>query len=250
MRLNIGFLGASEGYVVTNGLHLTASCTINETAWKLLGVKNPLGSMLDHYVIVGVISDFPTEGPDQSTKPVMIVGRRGATYLSMRLNREPAAARKLLQKYDLGEIIELQSAEDDYNRSFRNIKSLYSQVTIFTVVSILVSCIGLFAIAIHSAEKRAKEVSVRKVLGAGIGRIAILMIWQFVRLVMVSIVIATFLAFLATSIVMRPISFRTEFSWWIPVIGAVAALIIAIVTTGFQSMKTALANPAEQLRSE
>jgi ABC-type antimicrobial peptide transport system permease subunit len=270
MNLDFILIGATESYVAANGIRLlngrdidvpdfpadTTSCLINETALKVLGLKEPLGSMLNHHFIVGVVSDFFTQGPDQSIKPVIIVGRRNPSYLSIRLSGQGSIAQKkilakeTIMKYDRASFIELQSVEDEYMENFRNSKSLSRLIALFTIITIIISCLGLLGISINSAEKRAKEMSIRKVLGAGIGGIVSLMTREYVRLVVLSIISATPLAFVVTKLMLRSVSYRTEFSWWIPVVAGGAALIIAVITTGFQSLKTALISPVENLRRE
>jgi ABC-type antimicrobial peptide transport system permease subunit len=159
-------------------------------------------------------------------------------------------ATAVFKKYALFGGTELRYAPADYAINFRNAKSLSRSIGLFTIIALSISCIGLFGISINAAEKRTKEMSIRKVLGAGAKTIALLLTKEFIKLVAVSIVIATPIALFLMEQLLRPISYRTTLSWWVPAVAGAVSFVIAFLTVGFQSVQVALTNPARHLRTE
>ena len=123
-------------------------------------------------------------------------------------------------------------------------------VGILAFLAILISCLGLFGLASYSAERRIKEIGVRKVLGASMTSIVTLLSKHFIKLVIIANAIAWPLAWFTVNRWMQDYAYRLEMSWWVFVLSGVAALAIALVTVSFLAMKAAAANPVESLRSE
>ena len=117
-------------------------------------------------------------------------------------------------------------------------------------MAILISCLGLFGLAAFSAEQRKKEIGVRKVLGASVSGVVALLSKDFLKLVGISILIATPVAWWAMNKWLQGFAYRVNISWWVFVIAGVLALLIALITVSFQSIKAAIANPVKSLRSE
>jgi putative ABC transport system permease protein len=123
-------------------------------------------------------------------------------------------------------------------------------VNSFTIISILISCLGLFGLATFAAQQRIKEIGVRKVLGASIGSIVGLLSGDFIKLVIVSIVIATPLTWYVMDKWLQDFAYRISIQWWMFVLAGALAVIIAMITVSSQAVKAAIANPVKSLKSE
>jgi len=122
--------------------------------------------------------------------------------------------------------------------------------TCFAVLAIIIGCLGLFALSAFMAEQRSKEIGVRKVLGATVGSITALLSIDFVKLVLLAIVIASPLAWWAMNKWLEDFAYKTSIEWWVFVVAGLFAVFIALSTVSFQSIKAALVNPVKSLRSE
>jgi putative ABC transport system permease protein len=136
---------------------------------------------------------------------------------------------------------------DNLYRSDRKTREL---VTYVALVAVLISCLGLFGLASFSVEQRTKEIAVRKVHGATVGRLIALVSREFIVLVALASLIAWPVAYFATDYWLQNFAYRTQVWWWVYVISGVAALLLALATVSYQSLRAALANPIESLRHE
>ncbi|HTI91436.1 MAG TPA: ABC transporter permease [Puia sp.] len=262
------------GFIQTNGLSLVAgrdidiekypgdtlSCVINETSAKLLGFKNPLGQIIrdveERWKIVGVVHDFLIGDPDQASEPLLIKGAANARYISIRLSpnrpfiQNAREAEAILKKYNPEYITDLQFADKDYATKFEQIRNTAMLVNTFTFIAIFVSCMGLLGLATLMAENRTREIGVRKVLGSGIPAIVSLLVRDFVRLILIAIVIASPLAWLFMQSFLQHFTYRTPLNAWVLAISGAAALFLALATIGFQTIRAAMANPVKSLRAE
>jgi putative ABC transport system permease protein len=123
-------------------------------------------------------------------------------------------------------------------------------VSIFTIISIFIACLGLFGLAAFTAELRTKEIGVRKVLGASVHGLVALLSRDFVRLVLLSAVLAFPIAWWAMNKWLEDFAYRIEIRWWVFALSGLIALLIALLTVSFQAIKAAMANPVKSLRSE
>jgi len=122
--------------------------------------------------------------------------------------------------------------------------------TSFAVLAIMIACLGLFALAAFMAEQRSKEIGIRKVLGATIGNITAMLSMNFVKLVFIAIVIATPIAYYAMTQWLQDFTYRVQLSWWMFALAGGAAIMIALATVSYQSIKAALMNPVKSLKAE
>jgi ABC-type antimicrobial peptide transport system permease subunit len=273
-NISFEFLTSSENFVETNGISLvrgrdidvtrfpadTASCLINETAQKVMGLEDPLGQLISedstNWKIVGVIKDFIISSPSQVVSPALIVGSKGAGFISIRLRKSGHSSQQLqkvksiLMKYNPNFLSEYQFADDDYSAKFRQPENAAILINSFTLVAVFISCMGLFGLAAYTAENKTKEIGIRKILGASVTRITVLLVKEFVKPVMIAIVIASPLAWIFMNFFLSQFSYRTGISWWILVIAGSGALFIALFTVSFQSVRAAIANPVKNLRTE
>ena len=262
------------GFVATSGLTLvagrdidverfptdTASCMLNEAGVKVTGFKDPIGQIIKseggNWKVVGVVKDFLIDGPGEAMKPMFIKGSSWANYISIRLNDHNPSAKNLqdveaiLKKYNPRFITEYQFADVDYSFKFKQARDVATLMNSFTLVAIFISCLGLFGLATYMAENRVREIGVRKVLGASVAGITSLLAKDFLKLVVIAIVIASPPAWWFMHFFLQHFDYRTGVSGWIPVAAGGAAVFIALFTVSFQSARAALANPVKSLRTE
>jgi putative ABC transport system permease protein len=127
---------------------------------------------------------------------------------------------------------------------------LRSLLWIFTSIAIFISCLGLFGLAAYTAERRKKEVGIRKVLGATTQNVALLLSKDFIKLVVISLVVASPVAWYFMNKWLQDFAYRVNISWWVFAVTAIVALTIAFATVSFQAIKAAIANPVKSLRTE
>lgn len=140
--------------------------------------------------------------------------------------------------------------DQEYMTKFKDQQRTAKLSGAFAFLTIIISCLGLFGLAAYMAGNRTKEIGVRKVLGASVGSIAALISKDFLKLVIISIIIATPIAWYAMYKWLQNYTYRIEVQWWVFIMAGLAAVMIALITVSFQSIKAAIANPVKSLRSE
>ncbi|HVU83592.1 MAG TPA: ABC transporter permease [Puia sp.] len=235
---------------------------LNETAVKTMRLKDPIGQTVKindlSYHIVGVIKDFILESPYQPVAPMLIGGPDpyGFYILNVKLNpAHPVAddlkkAEQIYKKYNPAYPFEYYFVDEDYAAKFANEKRTASLAALFAGLTIFISCLGLFGLATYTAENRTREIGVRKVLGASVAGITALLSRDFLKLVMLSILIASPVAWWAMSNWLKSYPYRISIEWWVFALAGFSAILIALLTISFQSVKAALANPVKSLRTE
>ena len=240
---------------------------INKTAIAYMGIKDPVGKFLRDSdeedpepprQIIGVVEDVITQSPYSPVKQALYVfdAYDNASYYNVRLNPDRSVADNLKRiestfkthfpnlpfRYDF--------VDEQYARKFAAEERVASLARVFTILAILISCLGLFGLASFVAEQRTKEIGVRKVLGASVNNLWFLLSKDFVKLVVISLFIASPLAYYIMSQWIQKFAYRTDISWWIFAAAGLSALIITLITVSFQSIKAALSNPTKSLRTE
>ena len=149
-----------------------------------------------------------------------------------------------------GNPFEYYFLDDYFNRQYSNDQKFGQLFTTFASLAILISCLGLFGLSSYTASQRIKEIGIRKVLGASVTNITAMLSIDFLRLVLLSIGIATPLTWLIMYGWLQSYAYRSPIQWWIFVVAGLIALFIALLTVSFQAIKSALTNPVKSLRSE
>jgi len=264
-----------EGIVKTAGLKLvqgrdmnlteyptdSLACILNESAVKAMNFKNPLGQIVGDdgidWHVIGVVKDFVLESPFKLIKPMVIEG--GKSYfnvINIKLHAGNSNAQninsleKIFKKYNPQYPFEYHFVDEDYARKFNDTQRTATLTGLFAGLTIFISCLGLFALAAYMAERRIKEIGIRKVLGASVFGITSLLSKEFLSLVVISFAIASPVAWYAMQIWLQGYSYRINIEWWMFMAAAVLSLIIALLTVSFQAIKAALANPVKSLRTE
>jgi putative ABC transport system permease protein len=140
--------------------------------------------------------------------------------------------------------------DDLFNKLYSSEQKTADILNIFSVLIILVACLGLFGLVTYTAEQRTKEIGIRKVLGASVSQVTQMLSKEFLKLVLIASVIAFPVAWWAMNKWLQSFAYRTNISWWIFVVAGIVVLAIALITVSFQAIKAALANPVKSLRSE
>jgi putative ABC transport system permease protein len=237
----------------------TNSVVFNEAAIKRLRLKDPVGQIITHFGkqfhIVGVVKDALMDSPFASADPTIFHygGGNNLIYrLSANANPHEAVEKisKIFIRYNPAYPFTYRFVDDDYNQKF-NLELLVGKLAgIFAILAILISCLGLFGLAAYVAEQRTKEIGVRKVLGATVTQVWVLLSKDFVVLVVISCIIASPIALYFLQNWLQKYEYRITIGPGVFVISAIAAIVITLLTISFQAIKAALANPVKSLRSE
>jgi ABC-type antimicrobial peptide transport system permease subunit len=235
---------------------------INESAVKLMGFKDPIGQIIKDdsrdWKVVGVFKDFVLKSPYRNIEPMVIEGA-GAWFnncIHIRLNPAKSteanllAAEKIFKKYNPDYPFEYKFIDEQYAAKFKAEQRAGTLAGLFAGLTIFISCLGLFGLAAYMAENRIKEIGVRKVLGATVSDIATLLSKDFLKLVGVSFVIASPLAYWAVHTWLKEYPYRTNIPITAFLLAGLLSMLIAVITVSSQAIKAALANPVKSLRSE
>ena len=234
---------------------------LNESAVKYMGLRNPIGQKVkwvnEDYTIIGVIKDIVTNSPFEPVKQTVFkLNYDWVNFITIRLNPQasPHAALEkmepIFRKYNPGAPFNYRFASDEYTQKFGDEERIGKLASVFASLAILISCLGLFGLASFIAEQRTKEIGVRKVLGASVTNVWVLLSKDFVVLVLIAFIIAMPIASYILNNWLQHYTYRTELSWWIFAASGAGALAVTLLTVSFQSIKAALMNPVKSLRSD
>ncbi|RKR85728.1 FtsX-like permease family protein [Mucilaginibacter gracilis] len=260
--------GKASGWKIKEGRNFSrvmltdsAAIILNESAVNFMGLKHPVGEIVtsgkDALHVVGVIKDMVMASPYEPVKPTIfalvtqpegVMNIRVNPNVSIHEALEKAAA--VFKKYDPDSPFDYSFTDNEYAKKFGDEERIGTLSAFFTALAIFISCMGLFGMASFMAEQRTKEIGVRKVLGASVFNLWRLLSKDFVILVIISLLIATPIAYYFMHGWLQNYKYRAEMSWWIFAVTGVGAIIITLCTVSFQSIKAALANPVKSLRSE
>jgi putative ABC transport system permease protein len=239
----------------------TVSWVLNEKALEVIGLKadEAVGKPFRFWdwqgTIVGVVKDFNFKPIHQPVEPMVLRLNSGWGYLVVRtkpgqLNAAIADLGQIWQKLNPAYPFAYDFLDQDLSRLYRAEERMSTIFNAFALLAIFISCLGLYGLAAFTAEQRTKEISIRKVLGASVANIMGLLSKDFVKLVLIAIVIATPLAWYGMSQWLEDFAYRIDLEWWLFGVAGLMALLIALLTVSFQSVKAALMNPVKSLRSE
>lgn len=235
---------------------------LNESALKVMKFKNPIGQIVrengQQWHVVGVIKDFILESPYQQIKPLLIYGPKSNWFsiIQLKLNNKNTIARNLkamemaIKRYDPEYLFLYKFVDEEYATKFEDEKRTGILAALFAGLTIFISCLGLFGLATYMAEARVKEIGVRKVLGASVINITALLSKDFIKLVIIAIIIASPVAWFAMNKWLQDYAYRINISWLVFIVSGLSAILIALITVSFQSIKAAIANPVKSLRIE
>jgi ABC-type antimicrobial peptide transport system permease subunit len=234
---------------------------LNESAAKMMGFKNPIGETVHWYGydfhIIGVIKDMVMQSPFEPVQPaIFFMAPRRLAVLNIKMRPDASAQAALKQigqvyaQFNPGEPFEFKFVDDEYARKFALEERIGRLASFFAVLAIFISCLGIFGMASFIAEQRVKEIGVRKVLGASVFNLWRLLSKDFVLLVLISLLIASPIAFYLMQHWLDNYDYRVKISPWIFAAAGAGALTVTILTVSFQAIKAATTNPVKSLRSE
>lgn len=235
---------------------------INEAAAKFLAFKNPVGEILTWnqkpYKIIGVIEDMIIESPYEPVRPSLwhIDRYNNVNLVILKLNPEMSSHKAIekiktvFMKYSPATPFGHEFVDEEYARKFSDEERVGKLASFFAVLAIFISCLGIFGLASFVAEQRTKEIGVRKVMGASVVNLWGMLSKDFVVLVIISLIISMPLAYYFMTGWLEKYQYRTEIAWWVFAASGAGALLITLCTVSYQSIKAALANPVNSLRSE
>ena len=248
--------------VVNNSLNVV----ITQSMEKLMGKGSALGKKLRYEddtsgfstTVVGVVNDFLYDNMYSKPDPVVFYSGKPENASQMYIRFKPQAniekalakVETILKQYNPAYPFSYEFVDDQFNSMFVSEELISKLSRTFAALAIFISCLGLFALASYATERRTKEIGVRKVLGASITNITTLLSKDFLKLVVVSCVVAFPLAWWVMHAWLQDYQYRINISWWIFPIAGIVAILIAVITISFQSIKAAIANPVKSLRTE
>jgi len=239
---------------------------INEAFAKLLGYSNPVNQFvyqpandqltkMNRYHIIGVMKDFNFKSLKDNVPPLLFSLTNNMGVLSVRINTAdiPGLLARVKNKWkdvSPNQQFSYSFMDDDFDALYRSEQRMGAISIAFTSLAIIIACLGLFGLAAYAAEQRTKEIGVRKILGANVSTIVSMLSKDFIKLVLISIIISTPFAWWAMQKWLQSFAYRQNVQWWVVVVAGSTALIIAFITISFQAIKAALTNPVTSLRSE
>jgi ABC-type antimicrobial peptide transport system permease subunit len=235
------------------------SVIFNEAAIKFMGIKNPIGKKVklnEEMEIIGVVKNFHFQSLHENIKPVFFIVNPDDTHLlmgkfSIGMQEEVLVdMERLYKKFNPDFPFDFQFLDEEYTSQYVAEQRVAILSKYFTRLAILISSLGLFGLAAFTAERRTKEIGIRKVLGSSEFAIVFLLTSEFTKIVLASILLALPLSFFISSEWLSNFAFKIELEWWYFVSAGLLTLFIAWITVGLQTIKAARASPVNSLRSE
>ncbi|HUM46160.1 MAG TPA: ABC transporter permease [Chitinophagales bacterium] len=257
-----------EGRNFSRDFSDSGSVILNEAAVKQIGWKDPVGKFMNYpgngnqrFRVIGVAKDFNIESIRYSVAPFALFHASSKTYqlsssyviARIRAGEMESTLDKIKNKWTAfspDSPFDHTFLDTEYEAQYRSEQRMSAVFTLFTVLSLFIACLGLFGLSAYTAERRTKEIGIRKVLGATASGVVALLSKEFARLVILSVVVAFPIAWWAMNKWLEDFAFRITISWWIFAVAGLAALTIALITVSFQSIKAAIMNPVKSLRME
>jgi putative ABC transport system permease protein len=274
--IQIGIFNIDDNYIPTLGMQLlkgrnfynnspadSASVIINETAVQSLGWaagSDPTGKIIIrsgnlHYTVIGLVKDFHYTSAKQKIAPLMMLSHHNNGSVLIKIKTEDAHAliagiKNQWDAYNTGIPFSYTFLDDQYASLYSAEERVGAIFTTFSVIGIIIACLGLFGLAAFMIRQRVKEIGIRKVLGASPGTITFMLSKEFLKLIILASLISFPITWYAMNKWLQDFAYRVTIQWWVFILAGCIALLIAAITISFQSIKAALANPVKSLRSE
>jgi putative ABC transport system permease protein len=249
-----------RSFSIEHASDLSNSVIINEKAVQIMGFENPIGNILrrfdDQYTIIGVVKNFNFLPISEDIGPLALRFRSDenrhmyAKIVSNDFSQTLSHIKEVFNRHNPNYPHEIKFLDQEADILEKFVRPFAEIVFIITLIAISISCLGILGLASHTAEKRTKEVGIRKVLGASITWLVLALSKEFTKSVLIANIIALPLAYVATKAFLQIFAFRVDLEPWIFIIIVVISLLIALITVSYQAIKSAVANPIEALRYE
>lgn len=248
--------GFNENFTVDS-----TNVLVTQSFAKLMGQGSALGKIIRNdvntYTVIGVVKDYLYGDMYGTSDPVMFYNNPKYTYHVYIKTKPDIAMAEILpimmgvmKKHNPAFPFQYEFVDDSFNAMFRSEKLVGNLSKIFALLAIIISCLGLFGLSAFTAERRRKEIGVRKVLGSSVAGIVQLLSKDFIRLVLIALLMAIPLAWWGMQNWLESFAYRIEIKWWVFAIAGFTAICIAMLTVSFQAIKAAVANPVKSLRTE
>jgi len=258
--LNLFEMELSEGrnFSAETPTDSSASYILNETAVKILGWESALGKQFRDGKVVGVVKDYHFQPFDSAIEPLFMTFRNadnkgGNIIIKAQMdNLENTLAhiqntmKTLIPQYPY----EVEFMDEAYNEMYQAEQRFGKAFNIFTLLALFIACMGLFGLVSHQVLQRNKEIGIRKVLGASVKNIVLLLSKDFIKLIIIAFAIAVPVTWYLMQQWLNDFAYRIDVQWWVFALAGFAAILIAFLTVSVQSVKTALANPVNSLRDK
>jgi putative ABC transport system permease protein len=236
----------------------TSACLINETAIEKLGLKEPVtGQTLGGKVIIGVFHNFVFNNPSGIIAPMAVYLNTGSlNHFFVRIQNDVdwrqslAKIKQAAKKINPNFPFDFSFTKEGYQRRFEEFASFGFLATVFGCMAMFISCLGLFGLSAFLAERRSKEMSIRKVLGASIRSVWFLLSKDFLKPVFLAFLLVVPLATWVMQTMLSRITYHTQMSWWMFALAGLLSVLIALVTVSYQGIRAALESPPIKLRNE
>ena len=272
-NLGIEYYGNSVGpdFFETMGLQMAAgrpfsqnfndssSVVFNQAAILAMGIKDPIGKMVTLWgqkkQIVGVVKDYHFQSMYKKISPAFLTFSQNNENILVKINSANQAQTistisKLFAQYYHGLEFNFSFLDEEYNALYASEENVAILSRYFAGITILISCLGLFGLSAFTAQRRQKEIGIRKVIGASISNIAIMLSTDFLKLILVALLIAMPLSWWAANEWLKNFAYRVDVQAGVFVIAIISVLLITLVTISFQTIKAAIVNPVKSLRTE
>lgn len=231
-------------------LGLTPEAVLGTRISHDLGVENPV-----FYTVIGVVKNFHFASLKENIGALGLFLGNSTGSMAIKLkagdfSHAISSIENIWNKVAPGQLFSYRFMEDSFNTTYQAEQKLGHIFVVFTVLSILIACLGLFGLAAFNAEKRTKEIGIRKVMGASVGQITYRLTTDFLKLVGIAVLISLPMGWYAMNKWLEGFSYKIEIGWWVLGLAALLAVTIAILTVSYQSIKAAIVNPVLSLRSE
>jgi putative ABC transport system permease protein len=276
-EIQIGIFNIDDTYIPTLGMQLlkgrnfypnnspsdSSSIIINQAAVASLGWdpdSDPTGKVIirsggKHYTVVGLVQDFHYTSVKQKIGPIMMLPHHNNGAIMLKINT--ADVRPLIadlktqwDSYNTGIPFSYVFLDEQYAKLYTAEEHVGSIFTTFSVIAVIIACLGLFGLAAFMIRQRVKEIGIRKVLGASPVTITAMLSKEFIKLIVIASVISFPVTWYAMNKWLQDFAYRITIPWWVFIAAGGIALAVAILTISYQSIKAALANPVKSLRSE
>jgi predicted permease len=275
-KYSVSFRNVSPGLLNTYGMQLlqgrdfnpnaiadSSNVIINETLAQMLHTKNAIGDIIRggdrSFTVIGVVKNFVFSDMYRKPDPVILFSQwhnEWQSYMYVRLKKnvdlEQAVAKveATIKKDNPAYPVDYRFVDEEFNQAFLSEMLVSTLSRVFATLAIIISCLGLFGLAAYTAERRTKEIGIRKVLGASVTGLAGLLSAGFIKLVIVSILLACPIAWWVMNAWLQSYAYRVNIQWWVFAAAGSAAIVIAILTVSFQSVKSAMMNPVKAIKAE
>jgi putative ABC transport system permease protein len=250
-------LKMAAGHTFTGSKADSTHFILNEAAVKEAGIQNPVGKQLTFGgttgTIIGIVKDFHFSSLREKIQPFIFQYQPDNNMLFVKTSGKNVASavsavEKLWKQYNPGFPLKYSFQDEVYDLIYKSDTRTGALFDIFTVIAIFISCLGLFGLVTYAAHARVKEIGIRKVLGASVANIIAMLSKDFLGLIMLSILIASPLAWWAMHTWLMDFAYRVNIPWWMFIVAGLSTFGITVLTVSFQSVRAALANPVKSLK--